>query len=232
MNENNKTEQDDRRLLEVYLAEYKHLSSSILASEDGRRQMVNITTAVIAASVSAVTIFQNQPILYLFGALLLSLLTWIMVEETARTGIHNRYLRFVLGPKIEELLNVQNKPVLGYTVFAFDVNPSTTVATVLAPAKYIIGLGISALFFALFLVEKNSSNLAWSEIETILFYANIVSFSAPVLLGIVSIAALSLKEIKESFVKNILKKNVGAQSKNSKSPERHRVSGKVRRKDS
>jgi len=221
------TDQTSERILEAYLSEYKHVSSSILASEDGRRQIVNLKIAVVAASVSAATFFQSLPILYLFGALLLSFLTWIMVEETARTGIHNRYLREILGPKIKRLLKSSDENTFQYTVFAFDVNPNTTVATILAPAKYIIGLGMSVLFCLLFVITKNETKLAWSETETIIFYANIVSFSAPVLLGLFSIATLSLKEIYKSFVKNILKKQVNIERESSNLSEKKRVSRKI-----
>jgi hypothetical protein len=219
---NSTTAHEDGRILEVYLAEYKHLSSSILASEDGRRQLVNLTTAVIAGSASALTFFQSQPILYLFGGLLLTLLTWIMIEETARTGIHNRYLRFVLGPKIERLLKSKTVPALEYTVFAFDVNPSTTVATVLAPAKYIIGLGLSILLCILFVLEKNASKVPWSEAEIVVFYANVFCIAAPVVLGIISIATLSLKEIYKSFRKNVLKKDADMEKQPPK-PRKQRV---------
>jgi hypothetical protein len=224
---NNRTEQEDERILEVYLAEYKHVSASILGSEDSRRHLVSAIIGVIAASVSAVTIFQSQPIFYLFGALLLSLLTWIMVEETARTGIHNRYLRLVLGPKVQKLLKSHQSHPFQYTEFAFDVNPSTTAATVLAPAKYIIGLGVSALLFVLFLVEKNTSKAPWSSLETILFYATIFSFAFPVVLGLINIIALSLREIFKSFRRNVIKADVQQQSQGL---EKQAESRKSRRK--
>lgn len=184
-------EQEDPKILDVYLEEYKHISASILGSEDGRRQIVNVIIAVVGASVSAVTVFQNQPIFYLFGSLLLNLLTWLMIEETARTGIHNRYLRLVLGPKIQKLLNSYHSHPLQYTEFAFDVNPSTTTATVMAMAKYIIGLGISALFLVLFFTAKGINSTSWNQYETVLVYANIVSFAPPTILGLFNIGTLS-----------------------------------------
>jgi len=203
----NKNVQEDMKMLDVYLEEYKHVSASILGSEDGRRQTVNTIVAVVAASVSAVNIFQSQPILYLFGSLLLSLLTWIMIEETARTGIHNRYLRLVLGPKIQNLLKGFSSHPLQYTEFAFDVNPSTTAATVLAPAKYLIGLGISGLLMILFFAERGMVRANWNLYETILVYANVFSFAFPVVFGLFNIVALSLREILKSFKKNAGKVN-------------------------
>lgn len=222
-------DQPNERILDAYLAEYKHVSASILGSEDGRRQIVNLKIAIVVASVSAATFFQSLPILYLFGALLLSLLTWIMVEETARTGIHNRYLRYILGPKIKDLLKSQDEHTFQYTQFAFDVNANTFVASALAPAKYIIGLGIAVLLCVLFVVTKNEAGLAWSEIETTMFYANVVSFSAPVLLGIISITALSIQEIYKSFRKNVLKKVDNMKVETPKGQEKKKATRREKR---
>jgi hypothetical protein len=111
---------------------------------------------------------------------------------------------------------------LEYTVFAFDVNPGTTVATILAPAKYIIGLGLSILHCILFVLEKNTSEVAWSEAEIIVFHANVFCIAAPVVLGSISIATLRLKEIYKSFRKNVLKKDTGVEKEPPK-PRKPRV---------
>ena len=200
----NNTEPQDERILEAYLSEYRHLSASILASEEGRRHIVNLKVAVIAASISAVTILQSQPLLYLFGGILLSLLTWIMMEETTRTHFHNLYLRTVLGPKIEDLLHSHEKPAFEYTHWAFNFNTSTFSASVLGNAKYLIGIGMAALFTFFFYIARNPAKVQWTTTERIMFWANVAAILIPILLGVISISTLGLKQIVKSFMKNVL----------------------------
>ena len=167
---------------EAYLAEYQNVWNEILSRIDGQKQVLNLQIAVVGASVSGVAFFQAQPILYLFGALLLSLLSWVMMEQTARINAMTLYLRTILTQKIDRALpNRPEQPVLEWNLWLYSANPKHALWGLLSLVKFIIGPFIAILFCIFFAFAKQSLNQYWTNIETVLFGSNVVVILLPLL---------------------------------------------------
>jgi hypothetical protein len=173
-------------ILQAYLAEYQSICQEILSRIDAQKQILNLQVAVIAASVSAVTFIKTVPILYLFGALLLNLLSWVMMEQTVRMHAMGLYIRTVLTRKVDAIFPESVFPTLEWTNWVFSFNPNNIASAMLSSLKFFIGPFLAMLFCVFFTITKDVSGSPWTETETILLISNIVVFAIPVLLGIIS----------------------------------------------
>ncbi len=213
---NNKPNDSKDKYIEFILEEYRFLNARTISDENGRRQIVGVQVAVVAASLSAITIFQDQPIFYLFGSLVLLLLAWISMEETARTHGHNLYLQKVIVPKINDLFKNETAPALGLDKWVFRLTPSSLAASVMGFAKYALGFGLALLFIVLFYLSKNNAGTDWTLEENILFYTNLVFFFTPMLLGLISIITIGVNEFIKSIRKSDIEEYTGKSRRNKK----------------
>ena len=172
--------------LEVYIAEYNNVWQEILKRVDTQNQILSMQLGVIAISVSGVTFFHAQPILYLLGALLLGLLSWIMMEQTARINNMMTFIRTVLATKIEAELPDSVHPVLAWPLWVDTVNAKNFLFQILSIIKFVVGPFIVVLFCVFFAVEKQSLGIAWSSNETILFIGVVIVLAIPMLIGSIS----------------------------------------------
>lgn len=178
-------QKDDR--LDLYIAEYNNLWQERLARVDAQKQILNLQIAVIAASVSGVAFFQEQPILYLFGALLLSLLSWMMMEQTTRINNIITYIRTVLNPKIDAIFPEDGHPILEWSTWLLKLKPANFLFELLNLVKFVVGPLLAILFCTFFAIAKQFLNMPWNQIEVILLVSSVVAFLIPLLIGLISV---------------------------------------------
>jgi hypothetical protein len=172
--------------LEAYLAEYENLWEEILSRIDSQKQVLNLQVAVVAASVSGVTIFQAEPILYLFGAFLLGLLFWVMIEQSVRMHAIGLYIRTVLSQKVDVILSNPDSPVLEWNTWTFRISPHNVSVAILSSAKFIVGSLLAVLFCVFFGVTKSVASNRWTGMEVTLFVTDVVILTIPIVQGSIS----------------------------------------------
>jgi uncharacterized membrane protein YiaA len=172
--------------LTIYLAEYESLWTEIMARFDAQKQILNLQILVIGASVSAVEVFNGEPVLYLFAAILLGLLSWIMIEQTVRNQTLNYYLQNVLTKKIKEVAKDPKLAPLEYFDWAYQTNWRNILVGIISQAKFFMGFLLAFVFIALFFAVKLSNNQLTTSSENILFIASIIVLFIPALVGVIS----------------------------------------------
>lgn len=183
--------------VQVYLTEYSCLRQEVISCLETQRQLLSLELAVIGVAVSGVTFMQAQPILYLFGALLLGLLSWIMFEQTLKVQMFYEYFEKVLATHIKKLIpNGMQLPILGWQSIWFSVSLRTIFYGVLSWAKFLLGVLLASSFCILFWLYKRENSLYyrfWTSEEKILFLADISILLLPLLIGLISVSGLIRK---------------------------------------
>lgn len=176
--------------LQVCLAEYTALRGEVISSLGTQRQLLSLELAVIGVAISGVTFFQAQPVLYLFAALLLSLLSWIMVEHTLKIQLIYQYFDTFLSDSLCSTLAEPVYPVWGWQTRWFSVSLRTIALAILALAKFILGFLLAISFCVLFVVAKSVGRIAWTREEIVVFAIDVIVLAIPALLGLLSVLAL------------------------------------------
>ncbi len=150
--------------LQVYLTEYTALRGEVISCLDTQRQLLSLELAVIGVAVSGVTFLQAQPLLYLFGALLLGLLSWIMFEQTLKVQLFYDYFDTVLCENVGKSINKPDCKAFGWQSRWFSISLRTTFYGILSIAKFMLGFLLAISFCILFL---NYQEQCWNFLFTL-----------------------------------------------------------------
>lgn len=161
----------------AHLAEYETLRNEINQRSQLQNQLTNYAIAIVAGTVTLLAIGQpsigvQQPFLFLVSSMMLSALSWSIIELNMIIHQIASYVQNVLSLKLQNLIGFDSSP--DYTVLKWDaVLGSFFVNNILYgivwSGKILITVIPGILFVILFYSIRSTNTLPWTISEIVMF---------------------------------------------------------------
>ncbi len=180
-----KAETITERALQVHLAEYDAIRSEINLQLGLQHQLLNYALALIAgtATISGIgnpSISSKFPAVFLVSSLLMTAISWALLEASLQINNLGSYIYKELSPKIQTIVGGQNAPeylVLRWEDAKVRKSPRLILHGIVATGKFAITFVSSIAFIVIFVFLKIPNQ--WSRAENILFW---IALSTAILL--------------------------------------------------
>lgn len=173
------SETGTEQILQLHIHEYQAIRAEINQRLGLRQELMNYGIAAVGGSIALFSIgepsvAEQQPFVLLVASLLLSAISWALLEHNLQIIDLSRYVEDILVPKIQALTSPEEGPVssvLQWETLKLRRSPRLFFKGTMSMGKYALTFIPSVGFLVVFYVLRSPSlGYEWSALETILWW--------------------------------------------------------------
>ncbi|MBT3239541.1 MAG: hypothetical protein HON98_03440 [Chloroflexi bacterium] len=187
-------------VVDIHVAEYNSMRRETELLIDVENRLVNYGVLILGGLLTVYSIFSTETYLLLIASMLLSSISWGLVETEVKIHDIGNYLRNKLIPRIQKITDEEN--VDKYLVFQWSFSRNRNIFRILlrgitGMGKFFVSFIPSVLLCVIFYIENESNITGMDPFERTIFIVSalmVVAVPSVLLLNIISNLITSLRD--------------------------------------